>query len=66
MNFPELWTRIQKNCISTNYVLKLNIICKIEVHSDISNCMNIRETTKYIYILTEKKRYLVMPKYRPI
>ena len=65
MNFPELWTRIQKKCISTNYVLKLNIICKIEVHSDISNCMNIRETTKYIYILTEKS-YLVMPKYRPI
>ena len=54
MNFPELWTRIQKSCISTNYVLKLNIICKIEVHSDISNCMNIRETTKYIYILTKK------------
>ena len=45
----------KNNCISTNYVLKLNIICKIEVHSDISNCMNIRDTTKYIYILTKKK-----------
>ena len=51
MNFPELWTRIKKN-ITTNYVLKLNIICKIEVYWNIPNCYHIRGTTKYMCMLT--------------
>ena len=47
----------KKNCITTNYVLKLNTICKIEVHLDILNCMNISDTTK-IYLHAHRKKIL--------
>ena len=55
MNFPELWTRIQKKkkCITTNNVLTLNIIWKIEVYLHITTSYNIKGTTEYIYMLTK-------------